>query len=148
MVARDSHEASRYPICYDAEGVRTWMPREMMEGSLRAKGTPEAKVKEAIDAAFASGKLRMPERTAVAWMMSKHQVLFSSPDSSGVRVGRWFPHVMLLTPGVTPQQLGLASPSKVDIVQVIPHRGTHAEVIFKLPTWSDGSPAPNGGTGH
>lgn len=141
MLGRDLHDGSRYPICYDAEGARTWMLRELLEGTLRAKGRRESEVKEAVKSAYASGALRMPERAAMAWMMSPQQVLFSSPDSAGVRVGAWWPHVMILMPGVKPAQLGLASPSKVDVVQIHAHGETHAELIVKVPTWSDGTPA-------
>ena len=38
VVGRDSHDGSRYPICFDREGAHTMLFRELMEGSLRAKG--------------------------------------------------------------------------------------------------------------
>src|SRR2546430_1804835 len=47
MVGRDLHEGSRYPICFDQEGTKTTLLREMKEGSLRAKGTSEAEVQRA-----------------------------------------------------------------------------------------------------
>lgn len=140
MVGRDSHEGSRYPICFDQEAVKTTMLREMKEASLRAKGTSEADVRRIVDAAYTSGELRMPARPAMAYMMSPHQVLFSSPDADGVRVGAWAPHLMLMMPDVAPSQLGLADSSAVDIIQIHREGNHHAELVVKVPTWSDGKP--------
>src|SRR5690349_20126000 len=36
MVGRDSHDGSRYPICFDQEATKTTMLREIREVSLRA----------------------------------------------------------------------------------------------------------------
>src|SRR6185295_15905510 len=47
MVGRDSHDGSRYPICFDQEGARTLLFREIMESSLRAKGVSEGDVERA-----------------------------------------------------------------------------------------------------
>src|SRR5689334_11408103 len=70
MVGRDLHEGSRYPICFDQEAAKTTLFREIKEGALRAKGTPEAEVQRLVDAAYKSGELRMPTRPAMAYMMS------------------------------------------------------------------------------
>lgn len=141
MVARDLHEGSRYPICYDQEGARTSMARELMEGSLRAKGLPEAEVQRRVTAAYASRELRRPAKASLAYMMSPQQVLFSSPDSDGVRVGAWSPHVMLMLPDVEPGQLGLAPDSKVSVLQIHRQGTGHSELIVKVPAWSTGEPA-------
>src|SRR5690242_21315892 len=50
VVGRDSHDGSRYPICFDREGARTMLFRELMEGSLRAKGNSEEKVNALVEA--------------------------------------------------------------------------------------------------
>ena len=140
MVGRDSHEGSRYPICFDQEATKTTMLREIKEASLRAKGTPQAEIRRIVDAAYRSGELRMPARPAMAYMMSPNQVLFSSPDAEGVRVGAWAPHLMLMMPDVAPSQLGLADSSAVDIIQIHREGNHHAELVVKVPTWSDGKP--------
>ena len=141
VVGRDSHDGSRYPICFDREGARTILFRELMEGSLRAKGNSETAVKAQVDAAYEKGELTLPTKSSVAYMMSPQQVLFSTPDADGVRVGAWSPHLMLLLPGVAPDQLGLAHDSKVDVIQIHDRGGSHSELIVKVPKWSDGSPA-------
>lgn len=141
VVGRDSHDESRYPICFDKEGARTTLFRELMEGSLRAKGKSEAEVNALVDAAYRSGELRLPTKPSLAYMMSPRQVLFSTPNADGVRVGAWSPHLMLMLPGVTPDQLGLSHESKVDVIQIHDRGGSHAELVVKVPKWSDGTPA-------
>jgi hypothetical protein len=141
MVARDAHDGSRYPICYDREGVTTTMAREMLEGSLRAKGVPEVEVQRRVSASYESGALRRPAKASVAYMMSAQQVLFSAPDSSGFRVGPWYPHIMIMLPSVEPAQLGLAAESKVDFLQIHRQGQGHSELIVKVPAWSNGVPA-------
>jgi hypothetical protein len=139
VVGRDSHEGSRYPICFDQEGARTMLFRELMEGSLRAKGKTEAEVKTLVDAAYRTGELKLSTKSSIAYMMSPQQILFSTPNADGVRVGAWSPHIMLMLPGVAPEQLGLAHDSKVDVIQIHDRGGTHSELIVKVPKWSDGS---------
>jgi len=113
MVARDLHEGSRYPICFDREATRTVLHRELKELELRAKGLSEDDVQRAVAAAYDRGELKPPSQPAMAYMMSSQQVLFASPHADGRRVGAWSPHVMIYMPGATGEQFGLASTSKV-----------------------------------
>ena len=137
MVARDSHEASRYPICYDAEGSRTLMHQELMELRLRTEGKSEPDVKAAVAKAWADGTLRPPARTSVAYMMSAHQVLFTSPDSSGRRVGAWQPHLMISAPGARGADFGLAHESAIQTISVDREGLPGAQLIVVVPAWAD-----------
>jgi hypothetical protein len=38
----------------------------------------------------------------------------------------------------------LAEPSKVDVIQIHREGGHHAELIVKVPAWSDGKPVVRG----
>ncbi len=142
IVVRDLHEGSRYPICFDPEGARTVMRREMMETSLRASGKTEEEVGREIKAAVAAGTLPLPTRPSVAYMMSPRQVLFSSPDKSGVRVGAWQPHVMMTGVGLTREAIGFGPASDYQYVQAGGELGTLHEFVVLVPVWSDGTPAP------
>jgi hypothetical protein len=141
-VIRDSHEGSRYPICFDPEAARTVMRREMMETSLRARGMSETDVGREIRAAVADGRLAHPTRPALAYMMSPRQVLFSSPDSSGVRVGAWFPHIMMTGVGLKATDIGLHATSSYRYIQAGGEHGTLHEFVVLVPVWSDGTAAP------
>src|SRR5678816_3974789 len=70
VVARDLHGGSLYPICYNAEGARTVLARELLEVRLRSLGASEDSVERAVAAGYASGQLETPKSLAMAYMMS------------------------------------------------------------------------------
>ena len=137
MVARDLHEGSRYPICYDREATRTVLHRELMELRLRAKGVIEEDVQRAVVEAYDRGELKAPSQPAMAYMMSSKQVLFASPYAEGRRVGAWSPHVMIYMPGATAEQFGLAASSKVTEMFVSNPGTRGAHLVVKVPKWAD-----------
>jgi hypothetical protein len=141
MVSRDLHEASRYPMCFDQEAARSIMLGEMRAASLRARGLTEPEVKREVAAAIASGVIPRPSRPALAYMMSPQQVLFSTPDSSGRRIGAWHPHIMMAGVQTTPERLGLLADSRYPVIQSGTDDALH-ELVVLLPVWSDGSAAP------
>jgi len=142
MVSRDFHAGSSYPICYDEEGSRTRLPRELMEVRLRIAGTPEDEIDRQVAAAYASGALKRPSRISVAYMMSPRQMLFSSPGPEGRRVGAWHPHLMIQSPGLAGSALGMstedAGPLSIGDEPGVP------ELVVRLPTWSDGTAIQSG----
>ena len=140
MVARDSHAGSLYPICYNPEGTRTVLERELMQVRLRTLGVAEDSIDRAVEAAYKSGELEIPKDVALAYMMSPQQVLFSNARKEGRRVGAWHPHLMLYVPGATPAKFGLSDSGTGDPIQVGSPGTPQAEVIVKLPKWADGKP--------
>jgi hypothetical protein len=144
MVARDLHEGSLYPICFDQEAARSLMLREMKEVSLRAQGKSEAEVDREVKSMVASGALPQPSRTALAYMMSPRQVLFSSAEADGVRVGAWHPHIMMSGLQFAPGQLGFEPGSQYRYIQHSSgdDAGSLHEFVVLLPVWSDGTPGP------
>lgn len=140
MVARDSHAGSLYPICYNPEGTRTVLERELMQVRLRTLGVAEDSIDRAVEAAYKSGELEIPKDVALAYMMSPQQVLFSNARKDGRRVGAWHPHLMVYVPGATPAKFGLSDTGTGDPIQVGAPGTPQAEVIVKLPKWADGKP--------
>lgn len=141
MVARDLHAGSLYPICFDNEGARTRMWRELEELRLRMAGVTEDSVKAHVADAFRVGTLKTPGAFSVAYMMSPKQVLFSSPYKDGRRVGPWSPHLMIMAPGLSGAALGLRDGSAVTQFSVDVAENHTNELVVKLPSWSDGTPA-------
>jgi len=139
LVARDYHPGSLYPICFDQEGVRSLMLREMREVSLRAEGIPEHRIEAMVQEELASGKLPKATKAALAYMMSPRQVLYSSADSTGRRVGQWFPHIMMANVGISKEQLGLSS--RYLYVQAGGEASSLHEFVVLTAVWSDGKPA-------
>ena len=141
MVGRDLHGGSLYPICFNPEGARTVLLRELLQVRLRSLGMSEDSITRAVTAAYARGELETPRTLALAYMMSPRQVLFSTAGSEGRRVGAWHPHLMLYVPNATPAMFGMTSEDGEPIAVGSP--GTpQAEVIVKVPKWADGTPAP------
>src|SRR5215204_7012163 len=140
MVARDSHAGSLYPICYNPEGTRTVLKRELMQVRLRTLRVAEDSIDRAVEAAYKRGELEIPKDVALAYMMSPQQVLFSNARKEGRRVGAWHPHLMLYVPGTTPAKFGLSDSGTGDPIQVGSPGTPQAEVIVKLPKWADGTP--------
>jgi len=136
FVARD-HPESLYPICYNAEGVRTILRIEMRKQELRERGWVEARVEAEVEGAIAAGELPTPREPALAWMLSPEQVIYQGAD--GPRVGRWFPHMMIYMPGATQRSLGLIERSGADVFLVDAGTPT-AHLIVKTRAWSDGTP--------
>jgi len=139
MVARDLHGGSLYPICYNPEGARTVLARELLEVRLRSLGASEDSVERAVAAGYASGQLETPTSLALAYMMSPRQVLFSNPRADGRRVGAWHPHLMFYVPGATPSVFGLTS-ENAEPISVSGSGTPRAEVVVKLQKWADGTP--------
>ena len=139
MVARDFHAGSSYPICFNPEGTRTVLKRELMQVQMRSLGVPEDSIDRAVAAAYSRGDLETPREMALAYMMSPKQGLFSTAAKEGRRVGAWHPHLMLYVPGATPAKLGLSGTPSNGPISVSGSGTPNAEVIVKLPQWSDGS---------
>ena len=148
MVGRDLHEGSLYPICFNAEGARTALQRELLQLRLRSLGVVEDSIDRVVTSAYARGELGVPRELAVAYMMSPRQVLFSSPAATGRRVGAWHPHLMFYVPGATPAKFGLGDDDSGFPIQVGSPGTPQAELIVKLPKWADGSPVSSGGKNH
>jgi hypothetical protein len=143
MVSRDGHPGSSYPTCFNPEGARTSMQRELLENTLRSLGVAEDSVHRAVDAAYAAGTIELPSRFAIAYMMSPRQVLFSSPARDGVRVGAWHPHVMIYSPNTNALDIGLAREGPAAGVIQLGVPGTrHSNIICAVPRWADGSLDP------
>jgi hypothetical protein len=101
----------------------------------------EDQVQQRVKARYADGSLKHPAKTAISYMMSPRQVLFSDASKDGRRVGSWHPHLMISMPNLTASQLGLDSTANVDVLQIDRPGEPDALLIVKVPSWSDGSPA-------
>ncbi len=127
-VGRDTHRDSRFPECFDAEGARTLMPREMMQVELLADGVAPADVPHRLEAAYQAGTLQRPDAPAVTYMMSPHQVLYDGDT----RIGPWHPHVMVYLPRASLAQFRLAPPA----VSLDSVGSFGVEFVVIVPSWA------------
>lgn len=102
LVSR-SWPAALEPECFDAEAAASIMPMEMRRTELLHRGTPADAVEREIASGLMDGTFRLPNRLAVAYMMSAGQRLISDV---GKPAGNWRPHLMIYYPFLTNQQVG------------------------------------------
>jgi hypothetical protein len=93
-----------FPVCWDAEGVRSLLPLDMEDARLRLQGKTGAEIDHTLTAGFASGAYHSPSRAGIAYMLSplryrideRGQVTRSNPN----------PHVMFYGPNLTDADIG------------------------------------------
>lgn len=96
-----SEPGTRWPICFDAVGSETILPRYLREAELRQSGKPEAEIRNDTAARFLSGDYRAPSRTGIAYMLSDEAI-----TSNGKELILAPPHVMIYAPNVTSEAIG------------------------------------------
>ena len=138
MVSRD-HPESLYPICYDAEATRTVLPIALLRTRLREAGTAEAEIDAAVARAIESGEITLPRHTAIAFMMSRHQVIYAG--AAGRRVGAWYPHIMMYMPYMTKEQLVFPGFPNGDLTLADEGQPT-AHLVVMSRDWQPALPTP------
>jgi hypothetical protein len=126
-VVMRSFPESVEPVCYDAEGAKTILQIEIRRFQLRNAGHDWTAIDRMIRAEIDEGRLAVPSRPALAWMMSPEQILFGD---DGTNVGAWKPHTMLYMPGVTGEGLGLGSVPALPVMVTDP--GTPTAFLMTL----------------
>lgn len=91
------------PICYDPEASRTILPIEVARVELRLSGVPAEEIERRIAEGIGSGEFAVPQRPAMAYMMSARQILYADAET---RVGAYYPHLHVFMPYATGAQFG------------------------------------------
>jgi hypothetical protein len=124
-----SYPKSVEPLCYDAEAARTIMPIEIRRFELRNHGLGWSEIDARIDEEIRRGSLNLPDRPAMSYMLSSAQDLYA-PD--GRHVGNWKPHIMLYTPGLSNEDIGLTAQG-TDFMQMAESGRPIAHLIVVVP---------------
>lgn len=132
LIERD-HPDSVAPICYDPEGTRTLVPGVRRLEELRARGLGYRAAADSVEAEYAAGLLPVPSRPVIALMLSRHQVLYATPE--GPRVGAWRPHVMIYQPGL--RDADFALPEGFAPVSVGGTGHVFSYIVVPVADWSD-----------
>jgi hypothetical protein len=103
MVGR-SQPGTRWPVCFDAIGSETILPRYIREAELRMQGKTEEEVKEDTARRFLSGEYRAPSRTGVSYMLSNEAI-----TSNGRELVLAPPHLMIYAPNVRGEEIGVVA---------------------------------------
>jgi hypothetical protein len=127
IVNRD-HPLNQKPVCFDAEGTATILPKILRVGELLMRGKPMSEIDAEIAEGFRTGKYISPRRTGVAYMLSGDIRSFNPRTG---KVESFPPHVMFYAPNLTNADLGttpeaLASDPSLPFVA---YQGPHGFII-------------------
>ena len=123
----------RTPICYNAEAMRTYLPRNLKRTELILAGRTKAQVDEAIFAAVAKKELPTIEPGAMCYMMSKQ-------GYGGDSVAHWPSHVMFFYSQFDPASWGANLPNSPVFAMSDDHEHLTMFAIG-VQHWSDGTEA-------
>jgi hypothetical protein len=123
----------RTPICYNAEAMRTYLPRNLKRTELILAGLTKAQVDEAIFAAVAKKDLPTIEPGAMCYMMSKQ-------GYGGDSVAHWPSHVMFFYSQFDPASWGANLPNSPVFAMSDEHEHLTMFAIG-VQHWSDGTEA-------
>jgi hypothetical protein len=128
IVNRD-HPLNQKPVCFDAEGTATILPKILRVGELLMQGRRMSEINKEIEEGFRSGRYISPRRAGVAYMLSGDIRNFNPRTG---KVESFPPHVMFYAPNLTNADLGttpeaLASDPSLPFVG---YQGPHGFIIM------------------
>ena len=121
----------RTPMCFNAAGARSYLPRTIRRTDLALAGRTEAQADEIIAAAVDKKELPAMEPGAMCYMMSKQ-------GYGGDSVEHWHPHLMFYNLQVDPATLGADLPNS-PIQAYNATREHFTTIVFLVRQWSDGT---------
>jgi hypothetical protein len=128
IVNRD-HPLSLKPVCFDAEGTATILPKILRVGELLMQRKPMAEIDAEIAEGFRSGKYISPRRIGVAYMLSGD---IRNYDPHTGKVDSFPPHVMFYAPNLTNADLGTTREAlaKDPSLPFVAYQGPHGYIIM------------------
>jgi hypothetical protein len=127
IVNRD-HPLNQKPVCFDAEGTATILPKVLRVGELLMQGKPMSEIDAEIAEGFRTGKYVAPRRPGVAYMLSGDIRNFNPRTG---KVESFPPHVMFYAPNLTNADLGTTSEAlaKNPSLPFVAYQGPHGFII-------------------
>jgi len=129
-IVNRSWPASLEPHCFDQEASETILPIEMERTLLYHRGLHDVEVADVVGRDLVSGKLRLPRRPAMSYMMSDAQQLIGD---DGTRAGHWRPHIMVYYPYLTNRDVGLGRTPDMSIGMVADEGSATASLMIIMP---------------
>jgi hypothetical protein len=128
IVNRD-HPLSLKPVCFDAEGTATILPKILRVGELLMQGKPVSEIDAEIAEGFRTGKYISPRRAGVAYMLSG-DIRNYNPHTG--KVDSFPPHVMFYAPNLTNADLGTTQEAlaKDPSLPFVAYQGPHGYIIM------------------
>ncbi len=127
IVNRD-HPLNQKPVCFDAEGTATILPKILRVGELLMQGKSMSEINAEIAEGFRTGKYISPRRAGVAYMLSGDIRNFNPRTG---KVDSFPPHVMFYAPNLTNADLGTTPEAlaKDPTLPFVAYQGPHGFII-------------------
>ncbi len=127
IVNRD-HPLNQKPVCFDAEGTATILPKILRVGELLMQGKSMSEINAEITEGFRTGKYISPRRAGVAYMLSGDIRNFNPRTG---KVDSFPPHVMFYAPNLTNADLGTTPEAlaKDPTLPFVAYQGPHGFII-------------------
>jgi hypothetical protein len=127
IVNRD-HPLNQKPVCFDAEGTATILPKILRVGELLMQGKAMSEIDAEIAEGFRTGKYISPRRPGVAYMLSGDIRNFNPRTG---KVESFPPHVMFYAPNLTNADLGITPEAlaKDPSLPFVAYQGPHGFII-------------------
>jgi hypothetical protein len=127
IVNRD-HPLNQKPVCFDAEGTATILPKILRVGELLMQGKTMSAIDSEIAEGFRTGKYISPRRAGVAYMLSG-DIRNYNPHTR--KVESFPPHIMFYAPNVTNADLGTTAEAlaKDPSLPFVAYQGPHGFII-------------------
>lgn len=134
VVNRD-HVLSRKPVCYDAEGARTVLPKVLFVGERLLEGRPLVEIERQVEEKFLRGEFTVPARAGVAYMLSPHILNYNPRTGTSESFP---PHMMFYAPHVTNADIGTSWDALEDHpwLPFVSYEGPHGFLIVIVPAAS------------
>jgi hypothetical protein len=128
IVNRD-HPLSLKPVCFDAEGTATILPKILRVGELLMQGVPMSGIDKEIAEGFLTRKYISPRRAGVAYMLSG-DIRNYNPRTG--KVESFPPHVMFYAPNLTNADLGITPEALASdpSLPFVAYQGPHGFIIM------------------
>jgi len=129
-----SQPKSLEPHCYDAEGSATVLQMRLRQAALREEGLSAEEIDRRIAEELRLGKLRLPSRPVMTYMMSAAQDLY---DDEGNHAGAWKPHLMIYYPYLTAEGFGLGGPPSTAAAVVVDPGTPYSNIMIVVREFVD-----------
>ena len=93
-----------FPVCWDAEGVKSLLPIDLDAAKARLAGRTNAEIEQMVASGFKDGRYRAPSRPGIAYMLSPLRYRIDE-QGHAVRANP-NPHVMFYGPYLTNADIG------------------------------------------
>jgi len=128
VVNRDDPRVLK-PICFDAEGTETILPKIVYFGEQLLAGDSVENINAQITERFEKGDYISPRRPGVAYMLSRYNRPVNQQTGE---LGFFPPHVMFYAPNLTVNDIGhdMASYNPEQPLPMIGYQGPHGYMIM------------------